>query len=122
MDKQKYTPGVGQETDKKSPLDRMMEAAERGDRSLGTLRGSRPGDDRGIQRPFQPAPRDYATPPSKAPRGMANAVEGDLGAYRQSEAKKVFGSLPGKDSSNPLRYRKPQTGIDAKFGPGDKVC
>lgn len=116
----KMTPGIGQD-DKKTALDRMLERAERGDRSMGTLRGSRPSDDR-IIRPFTPNPRDFSTPPSKAPRGMGNAVQGDLGHYRQVEAKKVFPGLPGKDQGNGLRYRKPATAIDAKFGPGDKVC
>ena len=116
----KITPGVGQGS-KKSALDRMLDAAERGDRSLGTLRGSRPSDDR-TKRPFTQPPYGTMAPPSKAPRGMGNAVEGDLGKYRQMEAKKVFPGLPGKDTASGLPYRKPATAIDAKFGPGDKVC
>ena len=116
----KMTPGVGQDMGGRDPITRMLEQAEKGQLG-GTLKQSRPEGDK-IIRPFQPPPRDYSTPPSKAPRGMANNVEGDLGMYRQQEARKVFPGLAGKDESNPLRYRKPETAIDAKFGPGDKVC
>ena len=118
------TPGIGDEMKGKDPLQRLMDRAEAGDRSLGTLRGVRPADGRmqpGIKI-FQAPPRDYSTPPSKAPRGMGTKVEGDLGMYRQQEAVKVFGAQGGKSISNPLSYRKPMTAIDAKYGPGDKVC
>lgn len=120
MDKQKLTPGVGMEKPREDAIERMLKQAERGELG-GTLRRSRPEGER-IIRPFSPPPRDNGTPPSKAPRGMANAVQGDLGAYRQQEARKVFPGIAGKDASNPLRYRKPATAIDEKFGPGDKVC
>lgn len=118
--KMKMTPGAGMDMKGRDPIEHMLEMAEKG-KLGGTLRQSRP-EGQVIQRPFQQPPRDYNTPPSKAPRGMANAVEGDLGMYRQQEAKKVFPGLSGKDESNPLRYRKPQTGIDEKFGPGDRIC
>jgi hypothetical protein len=116
----KRTPGVGQESKGMDPIERMLKQAEQG-KLGGTLRQSRPEGNR-IQRPFQASPRDESTPPSKAPRGMGNAVQGDLGKYRQEEARKVFPGIPGKDTSNPLHYRKPETAIDAKFGPGDKVA
>lgn len=118
--KEKTTPGVGTEAQVNDPITRMLKQVEEG-KLGGTLRQSRPEGDR-IKRPFQMAPRDYGTPPSKAPKGMAYAVEGDLGKYRQMEAKKVFPGLPGKDTPNRLPYRKPETAIDSKFGPGDKVC
>ena len=116
----KMTPGVGQDMGGRDPITRMLEQAEKGQLG-GTLKQSRPEGDK-IIRPFQAPPRDYSTPPSKAPRGMANSVEGDLGMYRQQEARKVFPGLAGQDETNPLRYRKPETAIDAKYGPGDKVC
>ena len=116
----KMTPATGQDLGGRDPIARMLDQAEKGQLG-GTLRQSRPEGDP-IQRPFQAPPRDYSTPPSKAPRGMANSVEGDIGMYRQQEARKVFSKLAGKDISNPLNYRKPETAIDAKYGPGDKVC
>lgn len=67
--------------------------------------------------PPAPAPKV----PSKAPAGMDAAVKGDIGMYRQMEAGKQKG-MGGKSISNPLKYRTPETGIDSKFGPGDKVC
>jgi hypothetical protein len=116
----KMSPGIGDESKGRDPIERMLEQAERG-KLGGTLRQSRP-EGTPYPRPFQAPPRDYSTPPSKAPRGMANEVMGDIGAYRQQEAVKVFGAQGGKSISNPLRYRKPETAIDAKYGPGDKVC
>lgn len=118
--KQKTTPLIGEETKGVDPIERMLKQAERGELG-GTLSRSRP-EGRIYPRPFQAPPRTDQTPPSKAPRGMATSVEGDLGKYRQQEMVKIFGAQGGKDESNPLRYRKPQTAIDEKFGPGDKVC
>ena len=117
--KEAFVPGAGADTQISDPITKMLKQAEEG-KLGGTLRQSRPDDGRVI-RPFTSPPRDYSTPPSKAPRGMGNAVQGDLGKYRQIEAKKVFPGLPGKDTASGLPFRKPQTGIDAKFGPGDKV-
>jgi hypothetical protein len=116
----KMSPGVGYDDKSRDPIEKMLEQAEKG-KLGGTLSGSRP-EGTVIRRPFTAPPRDYSTPPSKAPRGMGTKVEGDLGEYRQMEARKVFPGISGKDTSNPLRYRKPATAIDPKFGPGDKVC
>lgn len=116
----KMTPGTGQDLGGRDPIQRMLDQAEKGQLG-GTLKQSRPEGDQ-IIRPFQAPPRDYSTPPSKAPRGMATSVEGDIGMYRQQEAVKVFGAQGGKSISNPLSYRKPETAIDSQFGPPDKVC
>ena len=112
----------------------ILDAADKPGGTSGTLQG-----DRRLP-PQQPIPRPkmgwpWTAPvqpdpkfPSKAPAGMANQVKGDIGMYRQQEAKKIFGSafpgnkLPGHDRINQLKYRAPETAIDAKFGPGDKVC
>ena len=74
--------------------------------------------------PWTSPPDPEPKPPSKAPAGMATSVKGDIGMYRQQEAGKVFSrrSLGGKTISNPLSYRTPDTAIDSKYGPGDKVC
>jgi hypothetical protein len=88
----------------KDHVQEALEAAEKG-KSGGTLReqrqvlGSEP-----VKRPDL-----FPKPVSKAPKGMGNAVKGDLGAYRQEEAGKVFKGLPGKSVSaaSALPYRKP---------------
>ena len=73
--------------------------------------------------PWTPPPQPEPKMPSKAPYGMEACVKGDIGKYRQQEAEKVFRKgLGGRSISNPLKYRTPDTAIDAKFGPGDKVC
>ena len=108
----------------------VLDAADKPGGTSGTLQG-----DRKIP-PQLPLPRPkfgwpWTSPPapdpklpSKAPAGMAAAVKGDIGMYRQKEAGKVFSrrSLGGKTISNPLSYPMPETAIDSKYGPGDKVC
>jgi hypothetical protein len=85
-------------------------------RSKGTLEEMRK------KLPNMPLPRP-PMPKSYAPKGMAMAVKGDLGAYRQMESQKVTRKkLGGRSIANPLTYRKPETAIDGKFGPGDRVC
>jgi hypothetical protein len=51
--------------------------------------------------------------------------KGDIGAARAAEISKAFrrpikrsGDIP----ANKLKYRAPSVAIDAKYGPGDKVC
>lgn len=53
--------------------------------------------------------------------------KGDLGAKSESQRQKFFKkaikAAGGTDSGTGyLPYRKPQTAIDPKYGPGDKVC
>jgi hypothetical protein len=100
--------------------DQALKAAEQG-KSGGTLKDSRQviGSEpvkrlipKILEGYLMPKPEQ---PKSNAPAGMGNAVKGDLGAYRQVEAKKVFKKLPGKDISNPLSYRKPA--IEGGQGP-----
>jgi len=62
---------------------------------------------------------------SHMPPGATLSPKGDLGARRAAELDGAFprqikrsGGIP----SNPLKYRRPETAIDAKFGPGDKIC
>ena len=111
----------------KDYVDDMLEKAEKG-KLGGTLKNSRP-EGQPVPRPrwgqiWTAPPQPDKTPPSKAPYGMASAVKGDIGMYRQKEAGKAFSrrSLGGGTISNPLHYRTPETAIDGKFGPGDKVC
>lgn len=109
---------------KQLDVDKMLQDVEKG-KGPKTLAG----ESKFIRGYTQPSPEPPQTPPpapkSYAPRGMGNQVTGDIGQYRQIETMKVF-SRPikkaGKPISNPLSYRRPEMGIDAKFGPGDKVC
>jgi hypothetical protein len=50
------------------------------------------------------------------------AVKGNLGMQRADESEKASRKLGNKVPRNPLSYRSPDTAIDAKYGPGDKVC
>lgn len=104
---------------KQLDIDKMLSDVDKGKGPKDY--GKESGFIKGYEQPQTPPP----PPKSNAPRGMAANVSGDLGHYRQVEAMKVF-SRPikkaGKPISNPLTYRRPEMGIDAKFGPGDKVC
>ena len=106
---------------KQLDVDKMLQDVDKG-KGPSTM-GQTPGFQQNYTSQTPPPPPKQ--PKSNAPRGMANQVTGDLGYYRQIEAGKVF-SRPikraGRVIENPLSYRKPETAIDAKFGPGDKVC
>lgn len=110
--------------DTKDPMDKYLEQVDKGKQAttLSGIRKEIPSTP--IMRPWFGAPAPTPKPPSKAPSGMGTQVKGDIGMYRQQEAGKVFSrrSLGGRDISNPLSYGKPETAIDPKFGPGDKVC
>jgi hypothetical protein len=105
----------------KDAYEQALEAAEKG-KSGGTLKdqrqviGSEPVKrliPKILEGYLMPKPE---APTSKAPKGMGNAVKGDLGAYRQEEAKKVFGrKMGGSAIRNPLTYRKPA--IEGGQGP-----
>jgi hypothetical protein len=96
----------------------------------GTLSKSRPEGEKlprptKMSWPWQEAPRMGSTYPSKAPAGMANAVKGDLGMYRGQEADKQKGfKADGRTGAcaKKLYYGEPDMAIDAKYGPGDKIC
>ena len=52
-------------------------------------------------------------------------VQGNLAAQREMELNKAFSKGKAGKFDNPkpqLPYKSPETGIDSKFGPGDKVC
>ena len=113
----------------KDKWDEYLKDIDTGRKRPGTLREGRQS------MPSTPLPRpkggifemgdkkDMPKPRSYAPKGMGNAVKGDLGAYRQEESQKVTRKkLGGRSISNPLHYRAPDTAIDAAYGPGDKVC
>jgi hypothetical protein len=63
---------------------------------------------------------------SNMPKGGTQSPRGDLGALRQAESNKAGRQIknngPDMKPSSRLPYRKPETAIDAKFGPGDKIC
>lgn len=106
----------------KDPIDKYLEDVDKRG-GTGTMAGDRKNfPTTPIKRPWFGGPSSAPKPVSKAPAGMAAAVKGDLGKYRQMEYAKVARKLGGRDVSNPLHYRTPDTAIDAKFGPGDKVC
>lgn len=89
--------------------------------NLGKERQQMPSDP--IKRPWFGGPMPTPKPTSKAPVGDGMFVRGDIGAMRQAESQKVTRKkLGGSSESNPLRYRMPETAIDGKYGPGDKVC
>ena len=50
------------------------------------------------------------------------AVKGNIGSQRAEEAAKASRKLGNAVPRNPLSYRSPETAIDPKYGPGDKVC
>jgi len=112
-------------------VDEMLKREE--SRTKGTMKdvrqmqGSVPMPRPGIGTLFT-MPVQSSTPPlpSKAPKGMGAAVKGDLGMYRGEEADKQKGfkgdGRTGCCTSKRLTYRKPDTAIDAKFGPGDYIC
>jgi|SRR6185295_598616 len=91
------------------------------------MQGSIPLPRPGIGTLFTP-PVQSTNPyvPSKAPKGMGNAVKGDLGGYRGQEADKLKNfkgdGRTGACTTKKLTYRYPETAIDSKFGPGDKIC
>lgn len=65
---------------------------------------------------------DYAVK-SKMPKGGTQSPHGDLGELRGKESARAFkNSGPPVSASKALPYRTPKVGIDAAFGPGDKVC
>ena len=111
-------------------VDDMLKREEK--RTKGTLKdvrqmqGSIPLPRPGIGTLFTPAAQSTSmTFPSKAPAGMGNAVKGDLGMYRGEEADKQKGfkgdGRTGRCAPK-LSYREPDTAIDSKYGPGDKIC
>lgn len=111
-------------------VDKMLEREEK--RTKGTLsdvrqmQGSIPMPRPGIGTLFTPPVQSTGFRfPSKAPAGMGNAVKGDLGMYRGEEADKQKNfKADGRTGrcAQKLTYRSPETAIDAKFAPGDKVC
>jgi hypothetical protein len=105
-------------------MDKYLEEIDKGTQKPGTLREMRQGmPSEPIKRPWFGGPMPDKKVPSKAPSGDGMYVRGDIGRMRQDESQKVTRKkLGGRDISNPLRYREPQTAIDAKFGPPDKVC
>lgn len=69
----------------------------------------------------------WGAPVSNMPKGGKQSPAGDLSKLRQAESHKAFKNnfkKLGADvhASSCLPYRKPATAIDAKYGPGDKVC
>jgi len=94
----------------------LLEEADKG-KSGGTLKEQRQfvGSEQ-VTRPQIPGVT-FPKPVSKAPKGMGNAVKGDIGSFRQEEAKKVFPGLKGKavSASAALPYRKPA--IEGGMGP-----
>ena len=107
----------------------LMDAVDKPGGTTGSMQGDRklppqlPLPRPKMGWPWTPPPQPEPKMPSKAPAGMATAVKGDIGKYRQQEAEKVFPKgLGGRAIRNPLSYRAPETAIDSKFGPGDKVC
>lgn len=70
---------------------------------------------------------DFAMKPrSHMPKGATQSPRGNLGDLREREIAGAFprrikqGSAP--NAARALPYRMPKTAIDAKYGPGDKVC
>lgn len=112
-------------------VDEMLKREEQ--RKEGTVKatrdvqGSIPLPRPGIGTLFTPPVRSTSVNyPSKAPAGMGAAVKGNLGAYRGQEAdmQKNFKAdgRTGACTVKKLTYRTPETAIDGKYGPGDKVC
>ena len=66
------------------------------------------------------------TPASKMPKGATLSPKGDIGMYSVMEGEKAGKQFKGKGGydtgSSYLPYRAPETAIDGKFGPGDRVC
>lgn len=104
---------------KELDIDKMLQAVDKG-KGPGTL-GSQPKFIKGYTLP-SPQPKQEPMPPPKsnAPKGMGNAVKGDLGYYRGIEAGRAF-SNPIKKAgrtgacAKPLTYRKPA--IEGGEGP-----
>jgi hypothetical protein len=107
-------------------IDKMLREAEKG-KSPSTY-GAQPGGVYGIGSPKKPAPspepdqKKNTMPPPKsyAPKGMGNAVKGDLGYYRGVEAGRAFANPIKKAGrtgacAKPLTYRKPA--IEGGEGP-----
>ena len=62
---------------------------------------------------------------SHMPKGASLSPKGDLSQHRTAEgASAIRKSAMGKAerASSYLPYRAPETAIDPKFGPGDRVC
>lgn len=106
---------------KELDIDKMLQDAEKG--KTPSSMGKLPSYIKGITKPMpSPQPKQEPMPPPKsnAPKGMANAVKGDLGHYRGVEASRAF-SNPIKKAgrtgacAKPLTYRKPA--IEGGEGP-----
>ena len=102
-------------------IDKMLRQAEKG-KSAPTLGKTERGVYGITPRVPSPQPKQVPMPPPKsnAPKGMANAVKGDIGHYRGIEAGRAF-SNPIKKAgrtgacAKPLTYRKPA--IEGGEGP-----
>jgi len=110
---------MGREID----IDKMLQQAEKG-KSPSTY-GQQKGGVYGVGSTMSlqsPQPKQIPMPPPKsyAPRGMGNAVKGDLGYYRGVEAGRAFENPIKKAGrtgacAKPLTYRKPA--IEGGEGP-----
>jgi hypothetical protein len=106
---------------KELDIDKMLQESEKGKgpKTYGDQKGGVYGIGSPLPSP-QPKQVPMPQPKSHAPKGMANAVKGDIGYYRGVEAGRAF-SNPIKKAgrtgacAKPLTYRKPA--IEGGSGP-----
>ena len=70
-------------------------------------------------------PYQWARPASFMPKGASLSPKGDLGKFRTMEGEKLskFKKKGKAVMTSPFASKAtPQTGVDKRFGPGDKVC